>query len=94
LESASGDAGMIIILFIANGLFNIGWSYAFFYKHKLNAAVVISALLEVSVLAIIFSAFPLSVWAGVLLLPYAVWVLFATYLSLRIARLNRNTSQR
>jgi tryptophan-rich sensory protein len=88
------NAGTIIALFVANGLLNIGWSYVFFYKHKLNAAVVVCVLLEVSVLTIVFSAFPLSVWAGILLLPYAAWVLFATYLSFRIARMNKNVSQR
>jgi tryptophan-rich sensory protein len=83
------NAESLIILFTINGLLNIGWSYVFFYKHKLKASVIVSALLEISVLSLVFSTFPISTWAGILFLPYAAWVLFATYLSFRIARLNR-----
>jgi tryptophan-rich sensory protein len=82
-------AGELVIFFVINGLLNVGWSYVFFYKHWLNAAAVVSALLELSVLSIIFSAFKISALAGILLLPYAAWILFATYLSFRIAILNK-----
>ena len=88
----SADAKSLIILFVINGLLNIGWSYIFFYKHRINAAVVVSVLLELSVLSIIFGAFKVYTLAGVLLLPYASWVLFATYLSFRIASMNKTGS--
>lgn len=87
----------IMFLFAINGLINISWSFVFFYLHKMGWAILVAALLEVSVLAIIYLIRVLGVvqkselvkGTYMLLLPYAGWVIFATYLTYTVWSLNR-----
>lgn len=75
-------------LFVLNGVINAGWCWVFFTVHMLRAAVVVAALIGISVAALIAVVWPYSRLAGVLLVPYLSWVSFATYLSYEIYRLN------
>lgn len=79
----------IIGLFIANAILNIGWSFLFFNQHLILASIFEMILLEASTIAIIILAWPLSRLAAALLLPYAAWVAFATFLTINILRLNK-----
>jgi benzodiazapine receptor len=78
----------IIGLYIINGIVNAAWSYIFFSMHLLWLAVIDSALIGLTVLLIINSVWQYSKLSGILLLPYFLWVCFATYLSYAIYRLN------
>lgn len=85
----------IIQLFVANAVFNIGWSYLFFIRHNLLAALIDAALILVSVLGIIILLYTYkgsqstsARTAALLLYPYAGWVLLATYLTYTILTLN------
>lgn len=75
-------------LFILNGILNISWSILFFGLHLLGVAVIESVLLDLSILALIIFIRPRSPLAAILLIPYAAWVAFATYLSYAIWKLN------
>jgi tryptophan-rich sensory protein len=75
-------------VFFLNAILNVGWSYAFFTRHAIHTAVWISAALEVTVLALIVMLWPRSRLAASLLIPYAAWVVFATYLNYVISTLN------
>jgi len=78
----------IIGLFVLNGILNAAWSYIFFSRQMLGAAVVDSALIGITVLLLIFFIWPYSRGSALLLLPYLLWVSFATYLAYSIYRLN------
>ncbi|MBU1131573.1 tryptophan-rich sensory protein [Patescibacteria group bacterium] len=79
---------LIIILFIANALLNIFWSFLFFYQHLILAAVIEMIILEITVLILIYLIWKINKTASWLLAPYAVWVIFATYLAVQILLLN------
>ena len=79
---------LAIKLFVLNGLLNIFWSYLWFVQHALGWALIEMIILEVTVVAIMILIFPRSKLATLLLLPYAGWVAFATYLAFSIWQLN------
>jgi len=86
----------IIQLFTANAVFNVAWSYLFFVRHNILAALIDAGLIFLSVVGIILvlhtkaraSKTKHIHTAAVLLYPYAGWTLFATYLTFIILRLN------
>jgi tryptophan-rich sensory protein len=79
----------IVVIFILNGLLNIFWSYLFFNRHWLNAAIWEAGALDLSVIALIILIWPVSRSAAILLLPYTAWTTFATYLTYVVWSLNR-----
>ncbi len=82
------NAHVFVLLFAFNGIINIAWSYVFFFRHRLHSAIVIAAILCISVISIIVPAAKISHAAAWLLVPYALWTAFATFLSYSIAKLN------
>lgn len=80
--------GLIFYVFIANALLNIGWSYLFFGLHNLQLAFVEAIILEISVLVLIILIWPISRLAAYLLVPYSLWVAFATFLTFKVLALN------
>ncbi|MFA5133420.1 MAG: TspO/MBR family protein [Patescibacteria group bacterium] len=80
---------IIIGLFILNGLLNFFWSYLFFGKQQIFGALFEIIPLEVSVVTLMILIWPLSRLASLLLLPYAGWVAFASYLNYLIWTLNK-----
>lgn len=79
---------LIVILFLANAVLNVFWSFLFFNQHLIGLAVFGAGLLGLSVVALILLVWPVSVLASVLLIPYALWVGFATYLTYAVWTLN------
>lgn len=75
--------------FILNAVMNIFWNFLFFALHMLALAVIQSAALGLSVLVLMLFIFPISSLAAALLVPYFVWVCFATYLNYSIWQLNK-----
>lgn len=78
----------IILIFLINAGLNIFWSYLFFYQSLIGAAVFEAALLGISVIALVVLIWPISRISSLLLVPYAVWVCFATFLNTFIWFLN------
>lgn len=79
----------IIALFLANAILNALWSYIFFSRHLLGIAVWEAALLGLTVLALMILTWTQSKTASLFLLPYLLWVSFATYLTFTVWSLNR-----
>lgn len=79
---------LIIFTFLVNGFLNIFWSFLFFGIHFMGVAVFEAVFLGFSVLALIFLIKPMSRFAAFLLLPYFLWVVFATYLTYAVWALN------
>lgn len=75
-------------LFAAQLVLNTLWSPIFFGLRAVGAALVEIVLLEALVIATTVAFWRLRPLAGALMLPYAAWVAFASYLNLRIWQLN------
>jgi benzodiazapine receptor len=90
LRSAAGRPALLSVasLFVLNGVMNAGWCWLFFTRHLLLPAVIDSALIALTVAAMIIAVRPYSRASAILLVPYLSWVSFATYLSFDIYRLN------
>lgn len=78
----------IMAAFLLNAALNVAWSWLFFRLHLIGWAAWEAALLGLSVVALIVLIRPISKVASGLLVPYAVWVAFATFLTFSVWRLN------
>lgn len=79
----------IIGLFLLNAVLNVFWSYLFFNQHQISPATFEAALLGLNVIMLIIFIWPVAYRAALLLVPYAAWVIFATYLNYLIWILNK-----
>ena len=77
-----------LLLFALQLVLNATWSVLFFALHRPGPAYAEILLLLTMIVATITAFLPLSFLAAWLLLPYALWVAFASYLNLRIWQLN------
>lgn len=73
---------------IVNGILNVGWSVVFFGAHLIGFAIVEALLLAASVCLLLYYAWKYDRLAFVLFVPYLAWVIFATYLTFEIWRVN------
>ena len=82
------DNGKSLILFAIQLILNVLWSFMFFgLKSPLYGLIDILILLVAIILTILFT-YKISVLAAILLVPYLVWVSFATILNYNIFLLN------
>ncbi|MDQ2874682.1 MAG: tryptophan-rich sensory protein [Actinomycetota bacterium] len=79
----------LFVLFGSNLVLNLAWTLIFFRGRSPLAAGVEIVALEGTTIALIVRAWPLSRTAALLLMPYALWIAFATALTWSIARRNR-----
>lgn len=86
-----GISGALVplLLFVAQLLLNAAWTWLFFGRHQIRAALIDIGVLWVTILATLVSFWKLEPLAGILLLPYLAWVSFATLLTWTIWRMNR-----
>ena len=78
-----------ILLFLVQLVFNVAWSYAFFKLQSPLAGLVVIAVLLLSIIACLRAFLPIDRAAGYAMVPYAIWVAFASLLNGAIAVLNR-----
>jgi len=83
------DVKKALAVFAAQLLLNTLWSIAFFGAHMIFAAVVVIVLLWAMILWTILLFHRISRAAAYLLIPYILWVSFATVLTVSIYVLNR-----
>ncbi len=76
------------ILFGIQFVLNFLWSFIFFGAHQIGLALIDILLLEAMIIATIFSFLRSTPTAALLLVPYALWVIYATYLNAAIWYLN------
>lgn len=90
-ESPPGEGFLLtVIFFLANAFFNLLWSYLFFELHQIEWAIYDSVTLDFTILVLIVFLLPISTLSGLLLIPYFLWVSFATYLNYRVWLLNKS----
>lgn len=78
-----------LIIFLVQLVLNALWSIAFFGLQSPLYGVIVIAALWLAILFTILKFFPISKAAGVLMLPYILWVSFAAVLNISILILNR-----
>jgi len=78
-----------LAVFAGQLLLNTLWSIVFFEAHMILGAVVVIVLLWVMILASIWLFSRISKAAAYLLVPYILWVSFATVLNISLYVLNR-----
>lgn len=77
-----------LVCFFIQLALNVLWSLIFFGKHLLFWAFVEIILLWLAILITIIKFYKLKKSAGLLLLPYIIWVSFASYLTFSVWTLN------
>jgi tryptophan-rich sensory protein len=61
--------------------FNLIWSPVFFLLQNIGFAFLIIVLLDISAILTVKEFYKVSKLSALLLIPYIIWILFATYLS-------------
>lgn len=77
-----------ILVFVIQLVLNFFWSIIFFSLHQLGFALVEIAFMWVFILLCIIKFYPISRTAAYLLIPYLLWVSFASVLNFAIWKLN------
>ena len=84
---------LAFVLFWIQLAINAIWSIIFFGMKSKGGGVITIVVLWLLILATMVSFFRVSVWAGVLLIPYIVWVSIASYLNVGVWILNKPAKQ-
>lgn len=79
---------LLFTLFFAQLLFNLLWTFCFFYMQSPLLGFVVIMVLDMLALMYIAGCFVVSKLCGWLTMPYILWLLFATYLNGYIALMN------
>ncbi|WP_347301931.1 TspO/MBR family protein [Croceibacterium sp. TMG7-5b_MA50] len=91
LVGASPDSALrrrALAAFAVQLLLNLAWSPTFFAGHRIGLALAILLALDVALIVTLVLFLRVRQAAGVLLLPYLAWVLFAAVLNWRFLQLN------
>ena len=80
---------LAFILFWVQLALNALWSVIFFGVKSKGGGVITIIVLWLLILATIITSFRVSTWAGVLLIPYIIWVSIASYLNIGVWLLNK-----
>ena len=76
------------IYFAVQLILNLLWTHAFFYLKNMFLALIVIILLDIFVILTIKSFYKVSKISGLILIPYLIWILFATYLNIGYLVLN------
>jgi len=79
--SSKKPKNQIIIAFGINFILNILWSFFYFYLHNPVASFIDIIFLEISIVTLIFITYKINRKASYLLIPYFMWVTFASVLN-------------
>lgn len=79
-----------LVIFAVQMVLNLVWTPVFFGGHLVLAGLLVIALLWITILMTILAFKPLHRAAAWLLVPYLLWVSYATYLNAGIWWLNRS----
>lgn len=82
------DVKLAISVFVVQLVLNVLWSVIFFGYNSLLGGLVVVIILWIAILANIIFFYRVSKPAGLLLVPYIVWVSIASYLNYSVYLLN------
>lgn len=86
--SKERNFGLIIALFVLNAIINVGWSILFYTQQQLGLALFESVLLVFSISLLIGLIWRFCPLAACMLLPYSIWAILATVLTLNVWMMN------
>jgi len=77
-----------VAIYFIQLILNLAWSFIFFYLHEIGFALaeIILLLFVIVINAVIF--YRIDKWAGLIFIPYILWVSFASFLTYNILILN------
>ena len=76
------------MLYLIQLVFNLGWSFLFFYQQQIGLALVEIIILLALIISTAVYFYKINKVAGWLFVPYILWVSFASYLTYSIYILN------
>lgn len=79
---------LAILAFVLQLLLNLAWSPVFFAEHEIRLGLMILGALVIAVLITVVLFWQVRRVAGLLMLPYLAWILFATVLNWQFLVLN------
>jgi len=82
------DVKIAVIIFAVQLVLNVLWSVIFFGLQSLLGGLIEIVFLWIAILATIIAFYRISKPAGILLLPYIIWVTIASYLTYTVYLLN------
>lgn len=90
--TARGAPGrtLAIAAFVVQLIINLAWSPLFFGAHQISAALYLLLAIDVAVFATLLLFWRVRPLAGMLLMPYLAWVLFAAVLNWQFLEANPN----
>lgn len=89
-QQPSSERNMAMVMFVIQLVLNLGWSFIFFYFKNLLGAFIEIVILWFFIAVCIGLFYKLKPGAGYLLIPYILWVTFASILNFSIYWLNKN----
>lgn len=76
------------IIFIVHMFFNLLWSFVFFSFHRIDIALAVVVIMDLTAIFMTSKFLSVSKASGLILVPYLVWIFFATYLNTMFLILN------
>ena len=76
------------IVFIVHMIFNLMWSVVFFKFQRIDIALAVVVIMDLTAIYMMAKFFSVSKTAGCMLVPYLLWIFFATYLNTMFLILN------
>lgn len=87
-QADAADTGPALAIYAVQLVLNAAWSAVFFGLRRPDLAFVEIIVFLASIVLTIIAFHPVSAAAAILLVPYAVWVAFASILNFSLWRLN------
>lgn len=84
---------LAIIAFVVQFAINLAWWPIFFAEHDIALAMAVLIALDVAVLVTIWLFWKTRRAAGIMLLPYLAWIVFASVLNWQFLQLNPDASE-
>lgn len=81
--------GAALAMFAVQFFISLAWTPVFFGMHQISRALYLLLVTDVAVLATVLLFWRVRPRAGMLLLPYLAWVLFASVLNWQFLQVNR-----
>ncbi|WP_426325151.1 TspO/MBR family protein [Pedobacter sp. R-06] len=77
-----------VAIYFIQLILNLGWSFIFFYLREIGFALAEIILLLIIIVINASMFYKINKWAGLIFIPYFLWVSFATILTYNIFMLN------
>jgi len=77
-----------VAIYFIQLILNMAWSFIFFYLHEVGFALAEIILLLIVIVVNASMFYKINKWAGLIFIPYFLWVSFASFLTYNIFILN------